>query len=283
MKSVRKRLTYANVMSSIAVFLVVAGGSAFAANQLGKNTVGSKQLKKNAVTAAKIKNGSVVAAKLGAGAVSGAQLGTGAVTESKLAAGAVSGAKIADGAVGGSKLADGAVTGSKLAAGAVGTANIGPGAVTGAQINSATVPFSQVVARVRGAGAYNLQTAAMNPVGGYTQAAGEDDVFIGAVEVTFASTCTQPRSAVAYLIADPANPGTLTASEIAGYGVAEDKGTGTVTKTMNFAPLTGGSGMARFGTGSATPHNFYLYPAGGTCTAGSGITGTVGVDVIGTK
>jgi hypothetical protein len=54
MKSVRKRLTYANVMSSIAVFLVVAGGSAFAASQLGKNTVGAKQLKKEAVTLAKI-------------------------------------------------------------------------------------------------------------------------------------------------------------------------------------------------------------------------------------
>jgi hypothetical protein len=64
MKFVRKRLTYANVMSSIAVFLVVAGGSALAASQLGKNTVGSKQLKKNAVVTAKIKNGAVTGAKL---------------------------------------------------------------------------------------------------------------------------------------------------------------------------------------------------------------------------
>ena len=36
MKLVRKRLTYANVMSSIAVFLVLAGGTAFAAVELGK-------------------------------------------------------------------------------------------------------------------------------------------------------------------------------------------------------------------------------------------------------
>jgi hypothetical protein len=55
MKSVRKRLTYANVMSSIAVFLVLAGGTAFAASQLGKETVGAKQLKKEAVSLAKIK------------------------------------------------------------------------------------------------------------------------------------------------------------------------------------------------------------------------------------
>ena len=37
MKPLRKRLTYANVMSSIAVFLVLAGGTAFAATPLGKN------------------------------------------------------------------------------------------------------------------------------------------------------------------------------------------------------------------------------------------------------
>jgi Collagen triple helix repeat (20 copies) len=54
MKSVRKRLTYANVMSSIAVFLVVAGGTAFAASQLGRESVGTSQLKKEAVSLAKI-------------------------------------------------------------------------------------------------------------------------------------------------------------------------------------------------------------------------------------
>lgn len=64
MKHLRKRLTYANVMSSIAVFLVLGGGAAFAATQLAKNSVGTKQLKRNAVTAAKIKNGAVTASKL---------------------------------------------------------------------------------------------------------------------------------------------------------------------------------------------------------------------------
>jgi hypothetical protein len=54
----RKRLSYANVMSSIAVFLVL-GGAAVAATQLPKNSVGSKQLKKNAVTSVKVKNGSL--------------------------------------------------------------------------------------------------------------------------------------------------------------------------------------------------------------------------------
>jgi hypothetical protein len=140
MQFVRKRLTYANVMSSLAVFLVVAGGSALAANQLAKNSVGTKQLKNNAVTTAKIKNsavsggkianGAVTGSKLGAGAVGAANLGANSITGAAIADGAVSGTKIADGAVGGAKIANGAVSGTKIGAGAVGTGNLADGAVT---------------------------------------------------------------------------------------------------------------------------------------------------------
>ena len=71
MQKIRKRLTYANVMSSIAVFLVLGGASAVAAGQLAKNSVGSKQLKANAVTAAKIKKDAVTSAKIQNEAVTG--------------------------------------------------------------------------------------------------------------------------------------------------------------------------------------------------------------------
>jgi hypothetical protein len=64
MKRLRSKLTYANVISTLALFLVVAGGSAFAAGKLGKNTVGTKQIKKNAITAAKIKDGAVTSSKI---------------------------------------------------------------------------------------------------------------------------------------------------------------------------------------------------------------------------
>jgi hypothetical protein len=73
-KQIKKRLTYANVMSSVAVFLVLGGGAAFAANKLAKNSVGSKQLKKNAVTAAKIKRNAVTTAKIRNRAVTGAKI-----------------------------------------------------------------------------------------------------------------------------------------------------------------------------------------------------------------
>ena len=64
MKRLLGKLTYANVVSTLCLFLVLGGGAAFAASKLGKNTVGVQQLKPNAVTAAKIKAGAVTGAKL---------------------------------------------------------------------------------------------------------------------------------------------------------------------------------------------------------------------------
>lgn len=130
MQFVRNRLTYANVMSTIAVFLVVAGGSALAATQLGKNTVGTKQLKKEAVTTAKVKPGAITESRIGNGSITGQKLGAGAVGASNLAANSVGSSAIADNAVTGSKIASGAVGSDKIAGGAVGTGNLANGAVT---------------------------------------------------------------------------------------------------------------------------------------------------------
>lgn len=63
MKRVRSKLSFSNVIAMLALF-VALGGSAFAATQLPKNSVGSKQLKKNAVTSAKIARGAVTGAKI---------------------------------------------------------------------------------------------------------------------------------------------------------------------------------------------------------------------------
>lgn len=50
----RSKLTYANVVSTLCLFLVLGGTGAYAASQLAKNSVGPKQLKKGAVTLVKI-------------------------------------------------------------------------------------------------------------------------------------------------------------------------------------------------------------------------------------
>src|SRR5690242_3474366 len=59
-------------MSTIAVFLVLGGATAFAA--LGNHGVGARQLKKNAVTTAKIRKMAVTTAKIRNHAVTAAKL-----------------------------------------------------------------------------------------------------------------------------------------------------------------------------------------------------------------
>jgi hypothetical protein len=53
MRRLAGRLSYANVIATLALF-VALGGSAYAATQLKKNSVGTKQLKNGAVTSKKI-------------------------------------------------------------------------------------------------------------------------------------------------------------------------------------------------------------------------------------
>jgi hypothetical protein len=76
LKQIRKRLTYANVMSSIAVFLILGGASAYAAKKIGSNeikgnSITTGKIKKNAVTGSKIKKSSITTAKIKNGAVTG--------------------------------------------------------------------------------------------------------------------------------------------------------------------------------------------------------------------
>jgi len=70
----RPKLTYSNVVSTLCLFLLLGGGAAYAANQLGKNSVGSKQLKKNAVVTAKVKNEAITGAKVKRGSLTGTQI-----------------------------------------------------------------------------------------------------------------------------------------------------------------------------------------------------------------
>jgi hypothetical protein len=144
-KQIRKRLTYANVMSTIAVFLVVGGASAFAASELAKNSVGTKQLKSNAVTTAKIKKEAVAAAKIKNGAVGTSKLGAGSVTGDKLAAGSVDAAKIGKAAVTNEKLADNSVNGAKVADGSLSGADINQGSLNAVKAaNVYGVTFQEV-------------------------------------------------------------------------------------------------------------------------------------------
>ena len=79
----RPKLSYANVMATIAVFIAL-GGASYAAIQLPKSSVGSKQLKKNAVTSAKIRKGAVSGAKVKDGSLTGADVQGGSLTGTQI-------------------------------------------------------------------------------------------------------------------------------------------------------------------------------------------------------
>jgi hypothetical protein len=102
---IRKQLTYANVMSSLAVFLILGGATALAATKIGAN-----QLKANSVKTGKIVKEAVTTSKIKNEAVTTSKLKNEAVTESKLQNNAVTGAKVADGSLTSADLASGTLT-----------------------------------------------------------------------------------------------------------------------------------------------------------------------------
>lgn len=71
---IRSRLTYANVVATLALFIALGGASAFAATQLAKNSVGSRQLKSKAVTTGKIALNAVNGSRVANGSLDGADI-----------------------------------------------------------------------------------------------------------------------------------------------------------------------------------------------------------------
>jgi hypothetical protein len=98
MKKLAGRLSYANVVATLALF-VALGGASYAAIKLPKNSVGTKQLKANAVTAAKIKKGAVTGSKIDLASLGTVPSATSALTASNAQAlGGQTAAQITDSA-----------------------------------------------------------------------------------------------------------------------------------------------------------------------------------------
>jgi hypothetical protein len=192
MKRFRPRLTYANVIASLALF-VALGGSAVAA-QLAKNSVGPNQLKKGAVTAAKLKKQAVTSGKIapnavtpgkiGPNAVLPGNLGAGIISTDKIAASAVTAEKIKNNVVTTNKINNAAITSQKLAASAVGTNNLAEGSVTGAKIAKETVTAEKLAKGTLGT-IENLKTGqterGLFNVGGYNPAATKEVNAVSAI------------------------------------------------------------------------------------------------------
>lgn len=81
--SIRARLSYANVMASVAVFLAL-GGVSYAAVALPQDSVGRQQLRDTAVTNSKLAQGSVDTRQLRRGSVGPSKLASGGVKKRTL-------------------------------------------------------------------------------------------------------------------------------------------------------------------------------------------------------
>jgi hypothetical protein len=113
-RSLGRHLTYANVTATLALFIALGTGGAYAANQLAPKSVGATQLRPGAVTADKIRKNAVTAPKIESLAIKQGKIANGAVTGEKIAAAVVDSSKIQNGAVAPEKIPDDSLTGQKV-------------------------------------------------------------------------------------------------------------------------------------------------------------------------
>jgi hypothetical protein len=195
MQWIRSHLSFANVISVIALF-VALGGASYAAVTLPKNSVGAKQIKKNGVGASEIKKN--------------------AVRASEIKSNAVSTGDIADKGVGGADLADNSVDGSKVT-----NDSLNADDIAGGTLESEIEP--DVIARVESDGTLLPRAPADNP------AFQEQSKGIEQANVTHPALGTyciaglpkQPRSAV--VTSDNAGASTAVANAVV-VSVAVERG-----------------------------------------------------------
>lgn len=114
---IRSHLTYANVMATVAVFLVLGGGTALGAFVVSSNTqIGPGTVSGHSPPSGKHAN--VIA-----GSVNGTDLANSAVTAGKLGANSVNGSKVTDGSITGADVAESTFNGSQI--GGVDAATLG--------------------------------------------------------------------------------------------------------------------------------------------------------------
>jgi hypothetical protein len=131
-------------MGAFALFLVIAGGTAYAANTVSSTDIIDGQVKNqdiatNAVRTAKVANENLTGADLQDGTVSSSDLGPGSVGNNEIQGSAVGQGEIADGAVTTFKIADNTVNGVDVQDGGLGSADVFDNSLSGNDIATNTL------------------------------------------------------------------------------------------------------------------------------------------------
>jgi hypothetical protein len=123
-RRLRSRLTYANVMSTLAVSLALAGGGTAVALS-GSNTVFSDDIANDNFNSQSEGQGGLVASDLRAGSVGSSEVANGTLKAEDYGIGSVSGARIQDNNVTTLDLADGAIFGNDIRDGSLNDEDVG--------------------------------------------------------------------------------------------------------------------------------------------------------------
>jgi hypothetical protein len=118
-RRLRRRLTFANVCSSIALFVALGTGGAYAAN-----TIGSADIIDESIQSVDLKNGQVHTSDLGGSAVSSVKIADGTVANADLAPGAVDSTSVLDESLTASDLGTDSVNATEIADNSIDTGEI---------------------------------------------------------------------------------------------------------------------------------------------------------------
>ena len=154
-RGVRRHFDYSNVMSTLAVFLVVAGGTAIAATQAGRNSVNSKSvtneslrskdLKDNkAVRSSDVEDDSLTGSDVDEGSLRGLSASPTGPAGGGLA-GTYPNPTLKANSVGTAQIADDAVTSAKIGANEVGPGDIAIDAVGGQALAPESVTSDELL------------------------------------------------------------------------------------------------------------------------------------------
>jgi hypothetical protein len=166
----RRRASFANVTSALALF-VALGGTSYAAITLPANSVGSDQIRTGAVGTPEIRTGGVGSAEIKTSAVRASEIKTGGVGASEIHTDAVRAKEIKAGAVGNDELGTDAVTGAKVKDGSLESADLSDAARSSLAGNA---PFRTAVNTAGAAVAGNATGVSKGGPGVYTVDFGKD-------------------------------------------------------------------------------------------------------------
>jgi hypothetical protein len=156
-RRLRRRLTFANVCSSIALFVALGTGGAYAAN-----TIGSDDIIDESIQSVDIKNGQVQGPDLAASAVNSNKIANGAVANADIAVGAVdsnsvldeslTSADLATDSVGATEIADNTIDGGEIIDDSLSAQDLAPNAVGTSEVANESLTLSDIAgAAVNGA------------------------------------------------------------------------------------------------------------------------------------